>query len=162
MVSYAEDIDIAALKKNINLLAKLNITQTADSIVIKGAKQLLLSGGDSYIRLENGRVTVGAMQYLVNAQVSNLPPKPMGVNAQGLPAVLANDQRFKVVSPTGEPLPGTDYRMTTSSGTHIFRTGSDGHSSALNSTEQKNVNFELHWDEFGPASGKPQTPVTQS
>jgi type VI secretion system secreted protein VgrG len=160
LVSYAEDIDITALKKSINLLAKLDITQTAEGITIKATKQLLLNGGDSYIRLENGKITVGAIQYQLNAKLSNLAPKPLGVDAKGMPTVEANDERFKVLTPTGEPLPGVDYRMTTPSGGHIFRTNSGGHSPALNSPDQQDVKFELHWDELAPASGKSHTPGT--
>jgi type VI secretion system secreted protein VgrG len=148
IVSFVEDIDITALKKNINLLAKLDITQTADGIVIKGTKQLLLGGGDSYIRLENGKITVGAMQYLVNAQISNLPPKPMGVNAQGLPAVEANDQAFRILTPSGLPLPGVAYKMTSDSGGHIFQTNQHGRSPILNTKQEENVKFAVHWDDL--------------
>jgi type VI secretion system secreted protein VgrG len=148
IVSFVEDIDITALKKNINLLAKLDITQTADGIIIKGTKQLLLGGGDSYIRLENGKITVGAMQYLVNAQISNLPPKPMGVNAQGLPAVEANDQAFRILTPSGLPLPGVAYKMTSDSGGHIFQTNQHGRSPTLNTKQEENVKFAVHWDEL--------------
>jgi type VI secretion system secreted protein VgrG len=154
IVSYAEDIDITALKKNINLLAKLEITQTADTITIKAAKQILLNGGDSYIRLENGKVTVGAMQYRVNAQVSNLPPKPMGVDPKGMPAVEANDQVFKMLTPSGRSLPGVAYQMTAESGSHVFQTNEYGRSSILNTSQAENVKFAVHWDDLFTDTGK--------
>ncbi|WP_166653520.1 type VI secretion system Vgr family protein [Paraburkholderia flava] len=160
IASYAGDIDITALKKNINLLARLEITQSADSIVIKATKQIVLNGGDSYIRLENGKVTVGAMRYLVNAQMSNLPPKPMGVNPAGLPDVQANDQIFRVLSPVGLPLARVAYRMQASSGAHVASTRVEGHAPAVNTEQPDNVKFDLHLDEFAAASGRPFIPAS--
>ncbi|KVD12615.1 type VI secretion system Vgr family protein [Burkholderia ubonensis] len=152
MVSYAEDIDLKALKKNLNLLAKLEITQTANRITIRATEEVMLHGGDSYISLKSGKITVGGGVYEVNAQSKNMPPKPMGVNANGLPDVQANDQTFRVLSPTGKPLPGVDYRVATRSGGHIFRTNEHGRSPALNTAEPETAEFELHWDEFAAAS----------
>ena len=148
MVSYAGDIDIKALQKNLNLLAKLEITQTAESISIKAAKKILLNGGDSYIQLAQGKITVGAGQYEVNAQVSNMPPKPMGVSPRGTPSVEANDQTFRMLAPSGRPLPGVAYRMTTDSGEHVFQTNELGRSATLNTQQQENVKFVAHWDEL--------------
>jgi type VI secretion system secreted protein VgrG len=155
MVSYAGDIDIKALQRNLNLLAKLDITQTAESITIRATKQLMLNGGDSYISLNPGKITVGSGKYEVNAQVSTMPSKTMGVNANGQPDVQLNDQTFRVLSPTGKPLPGVDYRVSAPSGGHIFRTSDQGRSPALNTAQQEAAQFELHWDEFAaaPAAG---------
>ncbi|MFM0243267.1 type VI secretion system Vgr family protein [Paraburkholderia phytofirmans] len=151
IISYAEDINISALRKNLNLLAKLDITQSANRITIKATEEVMLHGGDSYISLKNGKIKVGGGVYEVNAEVKNLPPKPMGVSADGLPDVQANDQMFRTLSPTGQPLPGVDYRLTTQSGGHIFRTDSRGTSPALNTAEQESATFQLHWDEFSAA-----------
>ncbi len=122
MVSYAGDIDLKALQKNLNLLAKLEITQAAQRITIKATEEVLLHGGDSYISLKSGKVTVGGGVYEINAQSSILPPKPMGVNVIGLPDVQANDEMFQVLSPAGAPLPSVDYGVGTQSRAHIFRT----------------------------------------
>ncbi|WP_322053149.1 DUF2345 domain-containing protein [Paraburkholderia bannensis] len=148
MVSYAGDIDIKALQKNLNLLAKLEITQTAERISIKATKQVLLNGGDSYIQLAQGKITVGAGQYQVNAQVSNMPPKPMGVSPAGTPSVEANDQTFRMLAPSGRPLPGVAYRMTADSGEHVFQTNQLGRSATLNTQQEENVKFAPHWDEL--------------
>lgn len=151
IISYAEDINISALKKNLNLLAKLDITQAANRITIKATEEVMLCGGDSYIRLKNGKITVGGGVYEVNAQAKNLPPKPMGVNTNGLPDVQTHDQQFRVLTPAGVPLPGVDYQLMAQSGGHIFRTDDLGRASALNTAEQESVKFQLHWDEFAEA-----------
>lgn len=59
LVAAAGDINIQALKDSINLLAKLEITATAEKILIKAKQELLLNGGGSYLKLtadgiENG------------------------------------------------------------------------------------------------------------
>ncbi|SPB12991.1 ImpA family type VI secretion-associated protein [Caballeronia novacaledonica] len=154
MVSYAEDIDVQALKKSINLLAKLEITQTANRITIKASEEVMIHGGDSYISLKSGKITVGGGVYEVNAQAKNLPPKPIGVSPQGLPDVQANDEMFRVLSPTGQPLPGVDYRVQAPSGGHVFRTDAAGRTPLVNTEQAENVKFELHWDEFAAASGR--------
>ncbi|SPV17731.1 Rhs element Vgr protein [Burkholderia cepacia] len=148
MVSYAGDIDIRALQKNLNLLAKLEITQTANRITIKATDEVMLHGGDSYISLKSGKITVGGGVYEVNAQVSNLPSKPMGVAPNGTPAVEANDQTFKMLTPSGRPLPGVAYRMTSDSGSHVFQTNSLGRSATLNTPQEEGVKFAAHWDEL--------------
>lgn len=154
MISYAGDIDIKALQKNLNLLAKLDITQSANRITIRATEEVMLHGGDSYISLKSGKITVGGELYEVNAQAQNMPPKPMGVSPNGLPDVQANDQRFRVLSPTGKPLPGVDYRLTTPSGGHIFTTDGLGRSPMVNTAEQENAEFQLHWDDFAAASDR--------
>ncbi len=152
MVSYAGDIDIKALQKNLNLLAKLEITQSANRITIRATEEVMLHGGDSYISLKSGKITVGGSVYEVNAQMSNMPPKPMGVSPTGLPDVQANDQVFRVLSPTGKPLPGIDYQMSTASGGHVASTNAQGRSPALNTAQQEQAHFQLHWDDFGAAT----------
>jgi type VI secretion system secreted protein VgrG len=152
LVSYAGDIDIKSLKKSLNLLAKLEITQTANRITIRATEEVMLHGGDSYISLKSGKITVGGGVYEVNAQSSNLPPKPMGVNASGAPDVQMHDQTFRVLSPTGAPLPGVDYRVSTQSGGHISSTNKVGRSPALNTAQQEEAEFQLHWDEFAAPS----------
>ncbi|MEM5433035.1 type VI secretion system Vgr family protein [Cupriavidus oxalaticus] len=72
LVANMGDIDLQALKDNINLLAKLKITLTADEITIQAKQKLLLAGGGSYLRLDgniehgtNGTFTVHAASKLL-------------------------------------------------------------------------------------------------
>lgn len=148
MVSYAGDVDIKALQKNLNLLAKLDITQTANRITIKATEEVMLHGGDSYISLKNGKITVGGGVYEVNAQVSHMPSKPMGVAPDGTPTVEANDQTFRMLTPSGRSLPGVAYRMTADSGEHVFKTNDLGRSATVNTDQEENVKFAIHWDDL--------------
>lgn len=59
LVTANADIDLKALATSINLIAKLNITQTANRITITGTDELVFNGGGSYINLSAGGITGG-------------------------------------------------------------------------------------------------------
>uniref|UniRef100_UPI00129A52CC DUF2345 domain-containing protein n=1 Tax=Pseudomonas sp. EMN2 TaxID=2615212 RepID=UPI00129A52CC len=57
LVSASGDIDIRALKDNINLLAKLDVTANADRIVLTAKTELVLQGGGSGTTYNAGGIT---------------------------------------------------------------------------------------------------------
>ncbi|TFW30761.1 type VI secretion system Vgr family protein [Massilia horti] len=59
LIASAGDIDIKALTDNINLLAKLNITQTANRILINATEDIVINGGGSYVKLSAGGIEHG-------------------------------------------------------------------------------------------------------
>lgn len=50
LVAASADIDIAALKESVNILAKLNITHSANRISITAKEEVVINGGGSYSR----------------------------------------------------------------------------------------------------------------
>ena len=50
LVAASADIDITALKDSVNILAKLNITHTADRITITAKEEVVINGGSSFSR----------------------------------------------------------------------------------------------------------------
>jgi len=50
LVSAGADIDITALKESVNVLAKLNITHSANRISITAKEEVVINGGGSYTR----------------------------------------------------------------------------------------------------------------
>ncbi|MEB0083785.1 type VI secretion system tip protein TssI/VgrG [Glaciimonas sp. Gout2] len=50
LVAASGDISLTALKDSINLLAKLNITLTANRIVINATEEVMINGGGSYAK----------------------------------------------------------------------------------------------------------------
>lgn len=58
-VAAAGNINVQALKNSIHLLAKLEITATAEKITIKAKQELQLNGGGSYIKLTTGGIENG-------------------------------------------------------------------------------------------------------
>ncbi|GJH32352.1 type VI secretion system tip protein VgrG [Paraburkholderia hospita] len=59
LVAAAGDIDIRALKDSINLLAKLNVTVTANRITISAKEEVEIVGGGSYTRWSSGQIQSG-------------------------------------------------------------------------------------------------------
>jgi type VI secretion system secreted protein VgrG len=50
LVAASADIDITALKDSVNILAKLNITHTANRITITAKEEVVINGGTSFSR----------------------------------------------------------------------------------------------------------------
>jgi type VI secretion system secreted protein VgrG len=86
MVAAAGDIDLRALSDSINILAKLNITQTAQRITISASEEVVINGGGSYAKFSAGGIEQGTTgTFVAHAAKHSLPgPKNMDV-AQVLP-----------------------------------------------------------------------------
>ena len=59
MVAAAGDIDLQALSNNIKLLAKLEITHTANRITISAKEEVVINGGGSYVKFAAGGIEHG-------------------------------------------------------------------------------------------------------
>ncbi len=59
LVAANADIDITALKNSLNLLAKLNITLTANKITITAKEEVQINGGTSYSRWNSAGIEHG-------------------------------------------------------------------------------------------------------
>jgi type VI secretion system secreted protein VgrG len=123
-IAAADDIDIKALKDNLNLFAKLEIKEEANRITLKAKEEILIAGGGSYIRInasgiENG--TPGTWSSYASNHVF-AGPKSLAVSLPSLPKVgegeleildlYANAQGleaapYKVVDVLGKTLSGS-------------------------------------------------------
>ncbi|MFS2215049.1 type VI secretion system Vgr family protein [Telluria sp. Tellsp104] len=59
LVAAAGDIDMEALSDSINLLAKLNITQGANTITITAKEEIVINGGGSYAKFTSNGIEHG-------------------------------------------------------------------------------------------------------
>lgn len=59
LIAAAGDIDIKALSDSVNVLAKLQITHTADKIIISAREEVQIGGGGSYVRFNKGGIEHG-------------------------------------------------------------------------------------------------------
>ncbi|WP_442782728.1 type VI secretion system Vgr family protein [Collimonas fungivorans] len=74
MVAAAGDVDVKALKDSINLLAKLNITHTANRITITAKEEVMINGGGSYVKYNAGGIEHGTNgTYVAHAASHSLP-----------------------------------------------------------------------------------------
>jgi len=59
LIAVAGDIDVHTLSDSINLLAKLNITQTGNRIVINAKEDIVINGGGSYVKFSKAGIEHG-------------------------------------------------------------------------------------------------------
>lgn len=81
MVAAAGDIDLRALSDSVNVLAKLNITQTANRITISAKEEVVINGGGSYAKFSAGGIEQGTSgNFVAHAAKHSLPgPKNMDI-----------------------------------------------------------------------------------
>jgi type VI secretion system secreted protein VgrG len=93
MVAAAGDIDLQALSDNIKLLAKLEISQTANRITISAKEEVVINGGGSYAKFSAGGIEHGTNGTFIAhaAKHSFLDPKnaQMAINMPPVSDVLA-------------------------------------------------------------------------
>ncbi|MGZ7105852.1 MAG: DUF2345 domain-containing protein, partial [Candidatus Angelobacter sp.] len=59
LIAAAGDIDVQTFSDSINLLAKLNITQTGNRIVINAKEDIVINGGGSYVKFSKAGIEHG-------------------------------------------------------------------------------------------------------
>jgi type VI secretion system secreted protein VgrG len=81
LVAASGDIDLKALSENINLLAKLKITQTANSISISAKEEVVIVGGGSFAKFTEGGIEIGSSgNFVANAAKHRfIGPKTMSM-----------------------------------------------------------------------------------
>lgn len=87
LIAAAGDIDIKALSNSINLLAKLDITHTANRITISATEELVINGGGSYAKYNARGIEHGTGGAYVNhaSKRDFTSPKKMPVMVPDLP-----------------------------------------------------------------------------
>lgn len=94
MVAAAGDIDLQALTDNIKLLAKLDITQTANRITITAKEEVVINGGGSYVKFTAGGIEHGTngtfVAHAVNHSLLSAKNMAMAVNMPPVADVLRN------------------------------------------------------------------------
>ncbi len=94
MVAAAGDIDLQALTDNIKLLAKLEITHTANRITINAKEEVVINGGGSYVKFTTGGIEHGTngtfVAHAANHSLLNAKNMEMAVNMPPVTDVLRN------------------------------------------------------------------------
>ena len=122
LVAAAGDIDLRALSDSVNVLAKLNITQTANRITISAKEEVVINGGGSYAKFSAGGIEQGTTgTFVAHAAKHSLPgpnsiPSPV-VDLHITPPVESFDEQFRLVSKDGKtPIANKRYQVTASDG----------------------------------------------
>ncbi|MGB7194235.1 MAG: type VI secretion system Vgr family protein [Collimonas pratensis] len=109
MVAAAGNFDIQALSDGINILAKINITQTANCIIIGGKEEVVINGGGSYAKFNASGIEQGTTgAYIAHAATHSMPgQKNMSIPDQHSNVSDLNTKRdlhLEYVDADGAPL----------------------------------------------------------
>jgi type VI secretion system secreted protein VgrG len=120
MVASAGDIDVQALSDNIKLLAKLEISHTANRITISAKEEIVINGGGSYAKfmasgIEHGTngsfVSHAASHSLQTAKSIEVPKvcvQPLQTSDHNVDEL---EQYFSFEDENGKPVSGLSYRI---------------------------------------------------
>jgi type VI secretion system secreted protein VgrG len=120
MVAAAGDIDVQALSDNIKLLAKLEISHTANRITISAKEEIVINGGGSYAKFATGGIEHGtngsfiahAASHSLSAarsmDVPTLCTQPPWISTHNVDEL---EQYFSFEDENGKPVSGFSYRI---------------------------------------------------
>jgi type VI secretion system secreted protein VgrG len=145
LVAAGGDIDIQALSNSIKLLAKLEISQSADRITITAREEIVINGAGSYAKFRADAIEFGTTGNFVAHACSHSLSGPNSMNTANFIAVASHVSstetqegirqileetswvEFRLASLIG-PLPGEHYVLTDAGGrTHKGTVDKDGH-----------------------------------
>ncbi|MGZ5198874.1 MAG: type VI secretion system Vgr family protein [Telluria sp.] len=108
-IAAAGDIDVKALSNNINVLAKLTITHTANRIVISAKEDILINGGGSYVKFSAGGIEHGTGGTFVAHAASHdfttaASMSPPDLKTNVVDVSVKRDLHLEYVDADGKPL----------------------------------------------------------
>ncbi|WP_426212573.1 DUF2345 domain-containing protein [Massilia sp. TWP1-3-3] len=118
LIAAAGDIDVQALQNSINLLAKLNVSITANRIMISAKEEIVINGGGSYAKYNTQGIEYGTKGTFVAhaathtfGQASSAP-----VPEFDCPTANSFDEQFRLVNDKDHPLAYTHYTIESTCG----------------------------------------------
>ena len=138
--AHTDGIDVFARKG-------IQIISTEDSVEIIAKKKIILKGGESQLVIEAGGIfpttpklfESKAQQHLFKGGVE------VGVNIQGLPAYEPYNEKFKLLSPSGEVMSNLTYQISNVDQSFTATTDNKGLSKRVNTESEENLKVDLHW-----------------
>ena len=124
LVAAGGDIDMRALADSVNVLAKLKITQTANSITISAREEVVINGGGSYIKFNADGIEQGSKGKFVGHAAKHCFMGANGLQVPSLEDSAINatslesfDEQFRLISNDGKtPVANKRYRITAEDG----------------------------------------------
>lgn len=179
LVAASADIDITALKDSVNILAKLNITHTANRITITAKEEVVINGGTSFSRWNASGIVHGtsgnwrqhaAQHSFVPGKSEGTPTLPQTVQLP--PGQLAlYHQYVNLEGGSKQGIQGGDYTVVDAEGgVHQGTLDSNGFASVAGlpmgmATVSYGKDPRDPWDEgsyFGQGTEWPAMPLTEA
>lgn len=103
------DIDLKALTDSLNLLAKINITQTANRIVINAKEDIVINGGGSYVKISAQGLELGTNgNFIAHASSHHFDPansmSAPDLQSDMVDSVVRRDLQLEYVDADDNPL----------------------------------------------------------
>jgi type VI secretion system secreted protein VgrG len=120
LIAAGGDIDVKALSDSINLIAKLNITQTADRITITAKEDVVINGGGSYVKFSASGIEHGTKGAFVTYSSikefhgpKNIPPVVPNLPIVQAPAAYSQQLCVGKILHTDPELQGAPFEVWT-------------------------------------------------
>lgn len=119
LIAVAGDIDVQTLSDSINLLAKLNITQTGNRIVINAKEDIVINGGGSYVKFSKAGIEHGTTGTFVAhaATHSFIDPKSLALASNEMEK--GHFDQTPILRDLDGPLANRKFELTREDGTII-------------------------------------------
>jgi len=119
LIAVAGDIDVQTLSDSINLLAKLNITQTGNRIVINAKEDIVINGGGSYVKFSKAGIEHGTTGTFVAHAASHsfIDPKSLALASNEMEK--GHFDQTPVLRDFDGPLANRKFELTREDGTII-------------------------------------------
>jgi type VI secretion system secreted protein VgrG len=118
LIAAAGDIDVRALQNSINLLAKLDVSITANRIMISAKEEIVINGGGSYAKYNTQGIEYGTKGVVVAHAATHTFDKARSVPVPEFdcPTVNSFDEQFRLVDDKDCPLAYTHYTIESTCG----------------------------------------------
>lgn len=119
LIAAAGDIDVHTLSDSINLLAKLNITQTGNRIVINAKEDIVINGGGSYVKFSKAGIEHGTTGVFVAHAASHslIGPKSLALASNEMEK--GHFDQTPILRDLDGPLANRKFELTREDGTII-------------------------------------------
>jgi len=117
-----------------------------------------MAGGSQIIINKNGITIITPAKFEVKAgQHIFKSGAEVGVNIQGLPSYEAYNEKFKILSPSGEEMPNIEYKVSSSDQSFTASTDRKGFTKRINTISEQNLKVDLNWISLEKEDEKDQT-----
>jgi type VI secretion system secreted protein VgrG len=119
LIAAAGDIDVQTLSDSINFLAKLNITQTGNRIVINAKEDIVINGGGSYVKFSKAGIEHGTTGIFVAHAASHslIGPKSLALASNEMEK--GHFDQTPILRDLDGPLANRKFELTREDGTII-------------------------------------------
>ncbi|MFW1642552.1 hypothetical protein [Acinetobacter guillouiae] len=105
-----------------------------------------MAGGSQIIINKNGITIITPAKFEVKAgQHIFKSGAEVGVNIQGLPSYETYNEKFKILSPSGEEMPNIEYKVSSSDQNFTASTDRKGFTKRINTISEQNLKVDLNW-----------------